>query len=268
MRILLAIFVVVTVGCTSQPIAPATTWPKPATPPYLLHLPGIAGERWIDRNLIRGLVQGGFDGETEIYDWTGEDQGLIALTNNKRHKRQSAIVAERITAVRRENPAREIVLIAHSGGTGVAVYALERLPEDVHVDRVILLASALSPEYDLSAALRHVDGAMFSFSSLLDVAVLNVGTTMMGTIDGRRVAAAGCLGFTVPTEADHEQYMKLHQFEYSGQWMQWGNTGSHIGAMARPFARAVLAPLAMGRTVSLPPLPLDVRTGAATQPLE
>jgi hypothetical protein len=269
MRGTVLLLVLILGGCaTTQPVAPAATWPKPAVPAYVLHLPGIAGERWIDRNMIRGLVQGGVEGETEIYDWTGTDHGLIALTNSKRHQKEADIVAERLTAVRRENPTREIVITAHSGGTGVAVFALERLPADVQVDRVVLIASALSPGYDLSAALRHVSGTMFSFHSALDIAVLNVGTTMMGTIDGRKSAAAGCLGFTVPEGADHEQYKKLRQFEYSGQWMQWGNAGSHIGAMSRPFARAVLAPLVIGKTLSLPPLPLDVKTGTATQPLE
>lgn len=268
MRGVVLVLVLFVVGCSTQPADRPAGWPKPPAPPYLMHLPGIAGERWIDRNMIRGLREGGFEGETEIYDWTGSDQGLLALTNNTRHRREAAEVARRITAIRRENPGREIVITAHSGGTGVAVYALQQLPDDVHVDRVILLASALSTDYDLSAALRRVDGPVFSFSSPFDVAVLKVGTTLLGTIDGKKAAAAGCLGFVVPADADQEQYRKLRQFEYDQRWMQWGNLGSHIGAMSRPFARMVLAPLATGRSVTLPPLPADATTVPATQPQE
>ena len=36
--------------------------------------------------------------------------------------------------------------------TGLAVWALEKLPDDVKVDTVLLMSSALSPTYDLSKA--------------------------------------------------------------------------------------------------------------------
>ena len=42
-------------------------------------------------------------------------------------------------------------MVAKSGGSGVAVKALELLDEET-VERVILLAPALSPGYDLTAA--------------------------------------------------------------------------------------------------------------------
>jgi pimeloyl-ACP methyl ester carboxylesterase len=254
-------------GCATDPVAPAQAWPRPPVPPYLLHLPGISGDRGLDSRMVTALTQAGFEGTTEVYDWTIGNAGLMALTNQQRHRRESEAVAAKITAVRREDPNREIILTAHSGGTGVIVWALEKLPPDVRVDRVLLMASALSPDYDLSRALAHVDQAMLNFYSPLDVAVLDIGTSLFGTIDGKKTAAAGCVGFNIPPTADPQQYEKLRQFAYTAEWMQWGNTGSHIGSMTRPFARAVLAPIVMGLTLN-PPIVRGANELLTTQPAE
>jgi hypothetical protein len=265
MRMHLMVIVLLLSGCATEPAPPAKPWPKPPAPAYLLHLPGIGGDRGLDSRMVRSLVQAGFDGETEVYDWTSTDAGLMALTNQQRHRHEAGVVAAKLTAIRRADPNREIILTAHSGGTGVLVWALEKLPPDVHVDRVLLVASALSPGYDLSKALAHVDGEMFNFYSPLDVAVLDVGTTLFGTIDGRKETAAGCIGFNMPAGADRDEYRKLRQFAYDSAWLQLGNTGSHIGAMQRPFVRGVLAPIVMGLTLSPPALR---ETSAATRPAE
>ena len=268
MRTYVLILAIFLGGCAAEkPIAQEETWPKPPTPAYLLHLPGISGDRGLDSRMVRSLVQAGFEGETEVYDWTSTDAGLAALTNQERHRQEAGVVAAKITTLRRADPNREIILTAHSGGTGVIVWALEKLPPDVHVDRVLLIASALSPTYDLSTALAHIDGEMFNFYSPLDVAVLDVGTTVFGTIDGPKTAAAGCVGFSAPKGADAAQYRKLRQFSYDSQWLRLGNTGSHVGAMARPFARAVLTPLVMGLTLT-PPTFRDATVRPATQPAE
>ena len=67
---------------------PANAIPAPTTAPAVasidtshawhLHLPGIAGEAGIDHNLVEGLRDAGYDGPSEIYDWTGDQAGLTA----------------------------------------------------------------------------------------------------------------------------------------------------------------------------------------------
>ncbi|MGH7176139.1 MAG: hypothetical protein ACREJC_02055 [Tepidisphaeraceae bacterium] len=230
---------------------------------WLLHLNGIGGERRIDHTLVDGLVQGGLDAQTNIYDWTGPDTGLAALTVTKRHQEESAKVAEMIEKEFRADPDRPIVLTGHSAGAGIAAYALEKLPDDVVIETLLMLQPALSPGYDLSKALRHVHGKAYAFTSLGDVIVLSAGTKMFGTVDGIKTDAAGRVGFEIPETADKFEYAKLMQIPYRPEWVRFGNTGEHIGPMRRAFAREVIAPLLL--TGKLPPTPA---TAPTTQPAD
>ncbi len=249
-------------GCHPNHSARAAHHDAPESPPprpYLLHLPGIGGARMIDRTLTEGLVQGGVDAEVEIHDWTQDDAGLTALYAHQRHERQADVVAAIITRRFRADPRTRIYLSGHSGGTGIALWALQRLPSDVQVESLLLLASAMSPTYDLSAALRHVRGKAYSLHSPYDP-VLGIGTRMFGTIDGRKGDAAGRVGFTMPASAlDPRQYEKLVLIGYDPSWIRLSNIGDHIGVMMRPFAREILSPLL--RTGVLREL-----AGAATHP--
>ncbi len=224
--------------------APATrAVVSPPPRPYLLHLPGIGGERSIDRMLTQGLVQGGIEAQVKIYDWTDTDAGLNALYARQRHEREADAVARMIAAKYRADPRTRIYLSGHSGGTAIAVWALERLPPDVKIETLLMLASALSPAYDLSPALRHVSGRAYALYSPHDP-VLGIGTRMFGTIDGVKTNAAGRVGFTIPPDSvDSEQYEKLTQIGYDPSWIQLSHIGDHIGPMMRPFAREILSPL-------------------------
>jgi hypothetical protein len=228
-------------GCSSRgKFAPP---PRDKSKDVLIHLPGITGELGIDREFVRGIKMGGFQGEVTIVDWTDNDPGLGSLFADKRHVRQAAMLAERIEQVRRDNPCGRLIVSAHSGGNGIAVWALERLPADVHVDDVLLLSPALSPDYDLSKALRHVDGHVYAFTSPYDFVVLGVGTMLFRTIDGKRTDSAGRVGFVRPPGADPDQYGKLVAKPYQAAWMKYGNIGDHIGVLSKSFVASVLAPL-------------------------
>lgn len=237
-----------------------TDLPALVPPPraYLLHLPGIGGKRSIDRMLTEGLVQGGMDANVEIYDWTDTDAGLNALYAQKRHAHEADVAARKITEQFRADPRTRIYVSGHSGGTAIALWALERLPPDVKIESLLMLASAMSPAYDLSPALRHVRGRAYALYSPYDP-VLGIGTRLFGTIDGVKTDAAGRVGFTMPLGADAKQYEKLVQIGYDPAWIPLSNIGDHIGPMMRPFAREVLAPLL--RTGAL-----RAFAGAATRP--
>lgn len=234
---------------------------------WLLHLPGIGGLMNIDRSLTSGLLQGGIDADLQIYDWTGADRGLASLTNVKRHEEQSTIVAKLIEQRLKAQPDAHVILTAHSAGTGIAVWALEKLPEDMKIDELVLIASALSPDYDLSRALRHVKNRAYAFNSELDVIVLGAGCRTMGTVDRVKTDAAGRVGFRVPQDpAVAGQYGKFVQYPYDPDWMRFRNNGEHIGPMMRPFAREVIAAVIQGRGPT--PLPTSQPTTApATGPV-
>jgi pimeloyl-ACP methyl ester carboxylesterase len=209
---------------------------------WLLHLPGIGGELGVDHDLKHGLRDGGWEGPITIYDWTEHDPGLDALLAHQRNEREASKVADMIEQKLRENPNLKITLTAHSGGTGIAVWALEKLPPGMKVQTLMLLSSALSPGYDLSKALQHVRNDAFSFYSKNDTLVLGAGTKMFGTIDGKKTFAAGLLGFTEPPDANAAVYRKLQQRPWVVDWMAFENAGSHIGCMSPEFAEHVLAP--------------------------
>jgi hypothetical protein len=211
----------------------------------------------IDDLLTQGLAQGKLDAEIEIYDWTGGNPGLAALVNLERNETEAKVIADKITRLVRANPSRRFILTSHSGGGGMAIFALEKLPDDVHIDTLLMLANALSPQYDLTKALRHVNGKVYVFTSELDP-VLGPGTRNFGTMDRVMSESAGRVGFTRPEGADPYQYDKIVSIPYDESWMRFGNAGEHIGTMNRPFARNILAPLL--RTGQLP------KVVAVTQP--
>lgn len=216
----------------------------------------------IDQMMVQGLKQGGLDAEIELYDWTGVDEGLIALAKTQRHDEQSTLVARKIERIASDNPNRPIIITSHSGGTGIAVWALEKLPEDLKIDTLVMIQSALSPAYDLSKALTRVRGKAYAFNSVHDDLVLGAGTRLMGTIDRVKTDAAGRVGFAQPANADTTQYEKLVQVPYDTAWLRLGNVGDHIGPMFRPFSRTIIAPLVL--TGQLPAL--EKLAPSATQP--
>jgi hypothetical protein len=243
---LVIVFSLLPLACAkpqAKPVAASAVAPLPPPRAQHLHLPGIGGYRSIDRMFLQGLEQGGIDAEVRAYDWTVRDTGLGALLTSDLHKEETAKVAAMLTELARKDPRARVTASAHSGGAGIVVWALESLPDDVTIDSLLLLSPALSPPYDLTRALKHVRNKVYVFYSPYDVAVLGVGTQMLGTIDGVKSDAAGRVGFKRPDGADQIQYAKLVQVPYDPAWMQLGNIGEHIGTLARPFAREVVAPL-------------------------
>jgi hypothetical protein len=228
---------------TSLPILQPTA----ELPGYVLHIPGVSGESVVDHNLVEGLRDGFADAgqkvEIQIYDWTEHDPGIPALQAYRRNHDEAKKIADKLTAEVRGHTHGRIYLTCHSGGAGLAVWALEDLPADVQIDSLLILAPALSPDYDLSKALAHVQDRADVFWSDLDTGVLNYGTRTFGTIDGKFTAAAGYVGFSQPPGADAAQYAKLHQYPYESAWSKFGNDGDHIGPTETPFAEHVLAPV-------------------------
>jgi pimeloyl-ACP methyl ester carboxylesterase len=214
-------------------------------PAFLLHLPGIGGHRNIDDHMAAGFVQGGFTGQVQIYDWTEQDIGLDALFALKRNHAEAKKVARLLTERFDLDPTAPIYLTCHSGGGGIAIWALEELPARIKISALVMMSPALSPGYDLSKALSHVSGKAYVFSSTEDSLVLGTGCQLMGTIDGVKTDAAGRVGFKMPPTADVGQYAKLVSVPYNAEWIRLGDHGDHIGAMSRRFNQLVIAPLVL-----------------------
>ena len=117
------------------------------------------------------------------------------------------------------------------------------------VERVVLLAPALSPGYDLTAALRAVRREIVVFWSPLDLIVLGAGTRVFGTIDRVKTVGAGLVGFRVPrrsmppTRLRSREYGKLRQVRWHPRMAASGNFGGHMGPDSPFFLRKYVVPL-------------------------
>lgn len=248
-------------GCAPRPEAGGDVAPLAAAdgsptsravgPSLLVHLPGIGGHLFPDIFLVDGLRDAGVRDDVVVYNWAGRFAGLGALLRRDRHDELARRVAALVVGHARRYPGAAVTLMGHSGGAGMVIFALERLPDDVQVDNVVLLAPALSPEYDLSAALARVRGKCFVFHSRLDAAILGAGTRVFGTMEGYRGDAAGLVGFRRPAGADVRAYEKVVDMPYDARWLAYGHMGDHIGMLSRTFSWKVIAPCVLdGRAAS------------------
>ena len=176
----------------------------------------------------------------------GLGRWLADLTDARHRDRQAELLAQIVVRFQEQNPTAPVYLIAKSAGSAVVVKALERLGENA-VERVVLLAPALSPAYDLTVALRAVAQEMVVFWSSWDVFILGVGTRVFGTADGVRTVSAGLVGFRIPAPAsDPEQatqYAKLRQVRWRVRMAASGYLGGHFGPDSPVFLRKYVVPL-------------------------
>ncbi len=218
----------------------------------VLVLPGIEGESLLNHSIARGLADGGAPLAIEIHDWT---TGVILfflyhLRGWRRNVVEADRLVQRILEYRRKHPGRPVHLVGHSGGAAIALLALERLPAGASVTSAVLLHVAISPGYDLSHALEHVEKGVWNFRSPLDLFFLGIGTCVLGTLDGYHKIAAGVLRFRRPTKlssAGGRLYdEKLHDVPFTSSMVAAFNLGGHFGPVNRVFVAEHVAPLLIG----------------------
>jgi len=197
----------------------------------------------------QGLQEGGYRGVVHVFPWqslTVYDQ--VAL---ERNRAKAAELADLVKRQKRRHPDVPVNIIALSAGTGIATFALERLPEDVKVHAVVFLSSSLSSRYDLTRALKRVEDGLYVFHSR-DDEVLAYGTRIAGTVDRRDPAqgVAGLHGFRLPRTRDESvasQYAKLHNVRHRAEFSAAGYVGGHTDATSREFIARHVAPLLFQR---------------------
>ena len=221
--------------------------PMPAdeTSGLVLIADGVGGLDLCGTGLRHAAAKSKFPHEVRIVKWGhGFGRWHRDLTDVENHRARAAEIVAEVLAFRESKPGAPVFLVGKSGGTGVVVRALEGLPEDA-VEAVVLISSALSPEYDLSTALRAVRREMTVFWSPLDVIVLGVGTRLFGTIDRCNRVSAGLVGFRQPKdleESSRVQYSKLKQIRWSPAMARTGYLGGHIGPDSPAFLRKYVLP--------------------------
>lgn len=232
-------------GCTPAKYAS----PQRLDRGYTVILPGIEGTSFLNAGIAKGLVNGRWPGAVEVYDWTAGSILLfpVNLRALDRNKHEAGKVAAKIVKYQDRYPNRPVHIIGHSGGGGIAVLTLEALSADHAITSAILLAPAISPDYDLRHAMRRTQQGIWNFYSHYDVGFLRAGTMFLGTIDGQHTSAAGAVGFQMPPGLDGDDRRlyadKLRQQGYSRKMADSGHTGSHTGWAGRQFVAEWLCPI-------------------------
>jgi len=210
-------------------------------------LPGIEGVSQYNRNIRKGLVKGGLDRAILIQRW-GHLPGIGALLNQMDvagNRMEGVRIARQITDYQNRYPGRSVWIVGHSGGAGVAVFTAEALPGGRKIDGLILLAASIHKEYDLTKALSHCQVGIVNFYNPGDKALLQIGTTLVGNVDGRRGPSAGLEGFSLkkPMKTDGE---KLRQVRVTGGFDPHGRATdpSYVSANVVPYLKDPASPLA------------------------
>lgn len=197
----------------------------------------------------RGLRAAHYKGAIEVFGWQSVVGGTVRdQVDRSRNEEQARRLARRIQDYMAQYPGRRVNVIALSAGTGIATWALESLPDDCRIGTVVFLASSLSRQYDLSAALRRIDGRLYCFYSTRD-RVLRYGVPIAGSVDRETgwPNAAGLTGFALPAGATDETRQlyraRVRNRPYRSAYKRLGYSGGHTDVTSRRFIAKVVAPL-------------------------
>jgi pimeloyl-ACP methyl ester carboxylesterase len=215
----------------------------------VLILPGIEGLSFLNLSILNGLVDAGVPYAMEIVDWTTGNKFLTLyhLRAWRRNRHVARQLADRIVQYQHDFPGRPVWIVGHSGGAGMALLTAASLPESRRLAGLILLAAAVSPRFDLSAARQKVERGIWSFHSWLDFLFVGVGTTIFGTFDGWHMPAAGMIGFR--HRRDSERQMPTDdappfvQTAYHPRLLKSFHWGGHFSCTHRVFVAEHIAPV-------------------------
>lgn len=217
-------------GCASAPSS--------ADAPLVIFLDG-AGWAGSQRGVRSGLEAAGFEGHVEVFPWTSllgpVPDHLLAGRNQKKGKE----LARRIARRRRAFPQHDLHVMGLSAGTAVIVFALEQLPPGVTVDNVVLFASSISADHDLSLAMEHVNGHLYATSSPHD----EILGGLRINADGQTGRPAGLDGLRIPSRVKrYDHYTRVVNLAWRPAYIEMGWSGSHTGVTDHQFVRDVIAP--------------------------
>ncbi len=200
----------------------------------VIALDGVGGTGILPLSLMAAAKFGGANLKIQRFFWNhGVFMPFHDLLDKEHIERKGAQLAELIDSLDKE---QTVQLVAKSGGSLVAVKALELLSAD-RVARTILLSPAISPQYDLSRALQSVERSLICYYSPYDRIILGLGTSIFGTSDGVRTTSAGCAGFAIAPESClyPDQYSKLEQERWRPEMLKQLHNGMHFGNSATPW---------------------------------
>jgi pimeloyl-ACP methyl ester carboxylesterase len=229
-------------------VTAATAVGQPAAPqiPRVVAVDGV-GVAHACSSAIRAVAKSdGIPLELEVFSWS---HGCLRLrldqTDVPHIRERGAALADRICELRRNEPARPLVLLCYSAGCAVGLAAADHLPPN-SLQRLILLEPSVSSRYDLRPALRAAAGGVDVFCSPRDIWGLGVAMRLVGTADDFHGSdAAGRYGFRsiIEQPADLTLYSALRQHFWTPADRYTGHHGRHNGVYASTYLRERVFPL-------------------------
>jgi pimeloyl-ACP methyl ester carboxylesterase len=209
---------------------------------------GIGGADPLGISALLALPWAGVPHEIREYRWT---HGLGRLVKDLQDRpwllAHANELAEQVAMYQAQHPGHPVYLVGHSAGAALILATAAQLPPD-SIERIIILAAAVAPDYDLCAALRATRTDIVSFRSDMDRLWLGAGTTLLGSADRCYGTSAGCVGFVEPAgldEVGRQRYQRLVQIPWRPALLWEANFGAHHGCVRPDFLSRYVAPWLM-----------------------
>jgi hypothetical protein len=213
-------------------------------------LDGVGGFQFVPLLLRRAWRDDPETPGTIMFRWQFGLPGEIwtDLCWRSRNLKKAAEFADLLAEFHQREPGASIHILAFSGGTGIAVWACERLSGRAPIETMVLACPAISGGYNLAAALGAV-GRCYALISHRDTGILGAGTTVFGTVDRVYGSGAGQTGFLLPSDLsdrDREAYDRLGEIYWTTELRALGHRGGHTGWAQVAFLREHMLALVRG----------------------
>ena len=201
----------------------------------VLILPGVMNVTFYLAWLKRMIREAYPSYDVDARRW-GLPLGWVAnLRAYAQNQRTAQAIADELVAYRAQHPNAQIALVGYSGGGGLAVTIAAALPDPVTINRLLLIAPAISPEFPLvQRVLPKVTDFVVNYASRRDLQI-SLGTTIFGNMDRTKRAGAGAVGFSA-------QHPKLIQVHWHPGMRRYFHFGYHLSYLAPPWQRRYLLP--------------------------
>jgi pimeloyl-ACP methyl ester carboxylesterase len=226
------------------PIDRADAVPAPAKPGVIFVVGGAGGIDLGNASTRFAFQNANVPHEIREFLWThGKGNILRDLQDTPHLVAKANELTRLILDYKAEHPERPVYLIGRSTGAAIVLLAAGQLP-DASLEKIILLASAVSPAYNLVPALRATRSELIAYRSDYDNFMLGWGTRTFGTADRVYTDSAGKAGFYLPAHDAMARlyYLRLVQVSWKPRLLWTGHYGAHLGVNAPLFLMHEVAP--------------------------